>query len=275
MTAEKFLNALVSQYSDLPKQLKVIATFVESHQDEIPVLRVQDIAQACAVQSSAVVRFAQRFGFKGYSEMQAVFTDQLLTVIPKHQQYRERIRKELSDDNTHDCLTLTDKLVSSGIKSLEDLRGSLDQTILDDSATALAQARKIYIAGMGRSLPIASYLVYALQNLEREVVFLNGLGGVPEQYMRTMNREDVLLAISFAPYAGETQTCLRHAKDSDANIVLISDSALSPISHFTNLLLCSTDNQTLSFRTLTATMCLAQILFLSLAYKLETTEQAK
>ncbi len=275
MTAEKFLNALVSQYSDLPKQLKVIATFVESHQDEIPVLRVQDIAQACTVQSSAVVRFAQRFGFKGYSEMQAVFTDQLLTVIPKHQQYRERIRKELSDDNTHDSLTLTDKLVSSGIKSLEDLRGSLDQTILDDSATALAQARKIYIAGMGRSLPIASYLVYALQNLEREVVFLNGLGGVPEQYMRTMNREDVLLAISFAPYAGETQTCLRHAKDSGANILLISDSALSPISHFTNLLLCSTDNQTLSFRTLTATMCLAQILFLSLAYKLETTEQAK
>lgn len=275
MTAEKFLNALVSQYSDLPKQLKAIATFVESHQDEIPVMRVQDIAQACAVQSSAVVRFAQRFGFKGYSEMQAVFTDQLLNVIPKHQQYRERIRKELSDDNTHDSLTLTDKLVSSGIKSLEDLQGSLDQTILNNSASALAQARKIYIAGMGRSLPIASYLVYALQNLEREVVFLNGLGGVPEQYMRTMNSQDVLLAISFAPYAEETQTCLGHAKDSGANIVLISDSALSPISHFTNLLLCSTDNQTLSFRTLTATMCLAQILFLSLAYKLETSEQAK
>jgi len=275
MTAEKFLNALVNQYSDLPKQLKVIATFVESHQDEIPVLRVQDIAQACAVQSSAVVRFAQRFGFKGYSEMQSVFTDQLLTVIPKHQQYRERIRKELSDDNTHDSLTLTDKLVSSGIKSLEDLQASLDQTILNDSATALAQARKIYIAGMGRSLPIASYLVYALQNLEREVVFLNGLGGVPEQYMRTINSEDVLLAISFAPYAEETQNCLRQAKDVDAKIVLISDSALSPISHFTNHLLCSTDNQTLSFRTLTATMCLAQILFLSLAYKLETTEQTK
>ncbi|AHG64618.1 MurR/RpiR family transcriptional regulator [Advenella mimigardefordensis] len=275
MTAENFLNTLANQYSDLPKQLKVIATFVESHQDEIPVLRVQDIAQACSVQSSAVVRFAQRFGFKGYSEMQAVFTDQLLTVIPKHQQYRDRVRQELSGDNTHDSLTLTDKLVSNGIKSLEDLQSSLDQALLDNAATALAQARKIYIAGMGRSLPIASYLVYALQNLEREVVFLNGLGGVPEQYMRTMNSEDVLLAISFAPYAEQTQTCLRHAKESGASIVLISDAALSPISHFTHLLLCSTDIQTLSFRTLTATMCLAQILFLSLAYKLETTQQDK
>ena len=275
MTAENFLDALANQYSDLPKQLKVIATFVESHQDEIPVLRVQDIAQACSVQSSAVVRFAQRFGFKGYSEMQAVFTDQLLTVIPKHQQYRDRVRQELSGDNAHDSLTLTDKLVSSGIKSLEDLQSTLDQTLLNDAATALAQARKIYIAGMGRSLPIASYLVYALQNLEREVVFLNGLGGVPEQYMRTMNSEDVLLAISFAPYAEETQTCLRHAKESGASIVLISDAALSPISHFTPLLLCATDIQTLSFRTLTATMCLAQILFLSLAYKLETTQQDK
>ncbi len=273
MTVEKFLAALVTEYNDLPKQLKRIASFVESHQDEIPVLRVQDVAKGCSVQSSAVVRFAQRFGFTGYSEMQAVFTDQLLTANPKHHQYRERIRRELTDDSAYDSLSLTDKLVTSSINSLEELQKSLDQKELDKSATTLANARKIYIAGMGRSLPIASYLVYALQNLEREVIFLNGLGGVPEQYMRTMSQEDVLLAISFSPYAGETQTCLQYAKESKAKIVLISDSALSPISHLADYLLCSTDNQTLSFRSLTATICLAQILFLSLAYKLETNQQ--
>lgn len=273
MTVEKFLAALVTEYNDLPKQLKRIASFVESHQDEIPVLRVQDVAKGCSVQSSAVVRFAQRFGFTGYSEMQAVFTDQLFTTNPKHYQYRERIRRELTDDSAYDSLSLTDKLVSSGINSLEELQKGLDQKELDHSATTLAKARKVYIAGMGRSLPIASYLVYALQNLEREVIFLNGLGGVPEQYMRTMSQDDVLLAISFSPYAGETQTCLQYAKESKAKIVLISDSALSPISHFADFLLCSTDNQTLSFRSLTATICLAQILFLSLAYKLETNQQ--
>lgn len=272
MTVEKFLAALITEYNDLPKQLKRIASFVESHQDEIPVLRVQDVAKGCSVQSSAVVRFAQRFGFTGYSEMQAVFTDQLLTANPKHHQYRERIRRELTDNSAYDSLSLTDKLVSSGINSLEELQNGLDQKELDNSATTLSNARKIYIAGMGRSLPIASYLVYALQNLEKDVIFLNGLGGVPEQYMRTMNHEDVLLAISFAPYAGETQTCLQRAKESKAKIVLISDSALSPISQFADFLLCSTDNQTLSFRSLTATICLAQILFLSLAYKLEINQ---
>ncbi len=273
MTVEKFLAALVTEYNDLPKQLKRIASFVESRQNEIPVLRVQDIARECSVQSSAVVRFAQRFGFSGYSEMQAVFTDQLLTTNPKHHKYRERIRRELTDDTAYDSLSLSDRLVSSGISSLKELQKGLDQKALNKAVNSLAKARKIYIAGMGRSLPIASYLVYALQNLERDVIFLNGLGGVLEQYMRTMNHEDVLLAISFSPYAGETQTCLQHARESKAKIVLISDSALSPISQFADFLLCSTDNQTLSFRSLTASICLAQILFLSLAYKLEINQQ--
>jgi DNA-binding MurR/RpiR family transcriptional regulator len=35
--------------------------------------RVTDIAVACDVHPSAVVRFSKRFGFSGFSEMQAIF----------------------------------------------------------------------------------------------------------------------------------------------------------------------------------------------------------
>ena len=43
--------------------------------DRIMVDRISDIARECEVHPSAIVRFSQRFGFSGFSEMQALFRE--------------------------------------------------------------------------------------------------------------------------------------------------------------------------------------------------------
>ena len=64
---EALLARIAAHYDELPRQLKSVAKYVEEHRASLMVDRTGDIAARCGVQPSAVVRFAQRFGFSGFT----------------------------------------------------------------------------------------------------------------------------------------------------------------------------------------------------------------
>ena len=72
---EDLIQRVAREYDDLSRQLKLIAQYITEHRQQMVVVRIRDVADACGVQPSAVVRFAQHFGFSGYSDLQAVFRD--------------------------------------------------------------------------------------------------------------------------------------------------------------------------------------------------------
>ena len=70
---DQLMQQIVDEYDSLSRQLKLIAKHIEQNRASLMLERISDIAAACDVQPSAIVRFAQRFGFSGFSEMQDVF----------------------------------------------------------------------------------------------------------------------------------------------------------------------------------------------------------
>ena len=46
----EFLAQMSAQYDGLSKQLKLIASYVEKHQDQLGLERIQDVAERCGVQ---------------------------------------------------------------------------------------------------------------------------------------------------------------------------------------------------------------------------------
>src|ERR1700737_1498827 len=87
-----FLAVVAAEYESLPKQLRAIARYAETNRARMVVTRITDVAAACAVQPSAVTRFAQRFGFSGYSELQALFRKAFSDGAAPGANYTERIR---------------------------------------------------------------------------------------------------------------------------------------------------------------------------------------
>ena len=75
INAERLLQLITEEYESLPRQLKRIASYMSQQSDRIMVDRISDIARECEVHPSAIVRFSQRFGFSGFSEMQALFRE--------------------------------------------------------------------------------------------------------------------------------------------------------------------------------------------------------
>lgn len=267
---DQLIARITAEYDTLSKQLKVIAKYVEQHRDHIGIEGIQQLAASCQVQPSAVVRFAKHFGFSGFSEMQLVFREGLTRQLAPSRNYRSRIRDIIdSGAGSLSSVEIAREFLAGSQAAMHELEANLDEATFTKAVNMLRETDCIWIAASRRSFPIAVYLDYALQHTDKRVCLMSALGHMHLGQMRSVRPGDVMLAISFAPYAEETLAAVAVAQERGARVIAITDSRMSPLAKEAEAVLIVQDNSTFGFRALTSTMGLAQSLFISLAYALE------
>ena len=266
---EDLIQRVAREYDDLSKQLKLIAQYITEHRQQMVVVRIRDVADACGVQPSAVVRFAQHFGFSGYSDLQAVFRDAYASGTTAGS-YHQRLQAVISD---HPAQMQSSELARSFLETCQagigTMKTDLDDRAFEKAVTILQNAEHIYIMGVRRMFPVASYLAYALPQTRKRVIMVDGLGGLYKEQIEGLSKGDVLISISMAPYGTETRYCTDLAVEREATVVAITDSSLSPIARAATATLTVREAEVYNFRALACTMSLAQSLFIALAYRLE------
>ncbi|MYZ52824.1 MurR/RpiR family transcriptional regulator [Malikia spinosa] len=269
-SVDQFIARITAQYEQLSKQLKVIAKYVEQHRDHIGLEGIQQVAAQCQVQPSAVVRFAKHFGFSGFSEMQAIFRAGLTRQLAPSRNYRTRIRDVIdSGSGSLSSVEIAREFLAGSQAGMHELDANLDEQAFKQAVDMLRETDCIWIAASRRSFPVAVYLDYALQHTDKRVGLMSGLGSMHLGQMRSVRPGDVMIAISFAPYAEETRAAVDLAVERGARLIAITDSRMSPLVKMAEAALLVQDNSTFGFRALTSTMGLAQSLFIALAYALE------
>lgn len=267
---DKLMQQIADEYESLSRQLKVIAKYIEQHKSSLILERISDIAAQCEVQPSAIVRFAKRFGFSGFSEMQDLFRAAYTEKSNAAPNYKQRIRNLIETrDGKLSIGNMMREFVDASRHGLDELAAGLDDEQLEVAVNLLQKADNIYVVGVRRAFPIASYIAYALQHTNKRVHLVSGLGGMYRDQMRSVRERDVVIAISFAPYGKETQYCARIGHHHRAKLLVITDSKLSPLARNAEALLTVAEGSAFAFRSLTSTICLCQALFIALAYKLE------
>ncbi len=272
-SVESLIRHISSEYDVLSKQLKIIARYVEEHKDHIGLDGVQHVAQQCSVQPSAVVRFAKHFGYSGYSEMQAIFKAGISKQLAPSRTYQSRIRDIISSGKGGaSSLSSTDiasEFLAGSLDGMQELKNSIASPSFKKAVDLLAASDCIWIAASRRSFPVAAYLDYALQHTDKRISLVTGMGGMQQGQMRSVRKDDVMVAISFSPYAEETMSVAKLAVERGAKLIAITDSQMSPLAKLAKATLIVQDNSTFGFRSLTSTMSMAQSLFIALAYTLE------
>ncbi|TLS82463.1 MurR/RpiR family transcriptional regulator, partial [Photobacterium damselae subsp. damselae] len=82
-------TAITEQHPKLSKRLRQVAEYLLEHPNEIAFGTVAVISKNAGVHPSTLVRFANAFGYSGFSEMQRLFQQQLIEEAPS---YQERVR---------------------------------------------------------------------------------------------------------------------------------------------------------------------------------------
>lgn len=270
LTVDETLKRITHEYEALSQQQKTIALYVEKNREHIGIERIREISQRCGVQPSAIVRFAKRLGFSGFSELQAMFRANLSRQLTPGRKDTARTRDaHASAKHGASSVELAQEFLAHSILGMQELQRSMDFSAFQNAVDLLCQSDGVWIAASRRSFSIAAYLEYALQHTDKRVMLMNTMAGMHTGPMPSVRRGDVILAISFLSCAQDTLVVARHAVERGAKLIVITDSGLTPLARLAAVTLVAHENTRSGFRSLCGAMGLAQSLFVAMACALE------
>ena len=97
-------------------------------------------------------------------------------------------------------------------------------------------------------------------------MLIDGIGGMAMQQAHALSPRDLLVAVSYHPYAEESVQLVHAAADRGCKVLSISDSLVSPVAKPATQVLQVREAEIRKFRSLSASMCLAQALVISYAF---------
>ncbi len=267
-SAEELRAAILERYESLSKRLQQIARYVLDEPNEMALETLAVISERCGVQPSAIVRFAKTFGYPGASQMQRLFRDGLLSGHAGLG-YGERVRhfNEAVAKKPEGGADVLAEFVEGNTLALQNLGQTVSEADMAKAVALIDQAETVYVAGFRRSFPVASYLAYSLQQANKRTLFIDGVAGLTKQQVQTIGPKDLLIAVSYHPYAEETVMAVEMAGQRGARILSISDSLVSPIAKQAELVLHVRESEVRTFRSLAASICLAQALVIGFAFE--------
>jgi DNA-binding MurR/RpiR family transcriptional regulator len=92
------------------------------------------------------------------------------------------------------------------------------------------------------------------------------MGVMARQQVHGIGKDDLLIVVSYHPYAEEAVHLIDAAVDRQCKVLSISDSLVSPVAKPATQVLQVREAEIRKFRSLSASMCLAQALVISYAF---------
>ena len=244
------------------------AEYALNHPNDISFNSLSVISKLSGISSAMFVRLAQAFEFKGFSEMQKVFREPLLEQSTPS--YSERIRHHQGPAtlvDPHNVGNLLASFAQANKVSLEYLAENAKHMHLEKSVDKILAAKNIYILGFRRSFPLATYLSYALLRFKIPNTLITGIAGVTQDQLDLMQDDDLLIVMSFPPYADATVELCQKAKAANIPILAITDDPLGVIAQDIAQVVEVNDAELQGFRSLTASMCVVQTIAIAIGYR--------
>ncbi len=253
-TIEEFRDRLADLAEQMPRRLRQCADYIAANIDRIAVSTVAELAAGAEVPPSALMRFCQILGFSGFSEMQKLFRE---AYSPGWPDYSTRLQN-LKGGEAGSPSALLGEFIEAGRLSLESLAKSVDEVALAEAVRLLSGAGMIHIIGLRRAFPVSSYLAYVFEKMSVPAMLHDGVGKLDHRF--ALRAGDAVLAITFAPYSGETVALALDAQARGLPVVALTDLPTSPLHRAATSVLLVQEVDFGAFRSLSATIALAMTL---------------
>jgi len=260
---ESLRAAIVEMRATLPKRLMQVAGYALERPDDMAFGTTASIAQAAQVQPSTLVRFAQHFGFDGFSGLQQLFRERLRE---RNGSYEDRLRHLESGGMAEtEGVAILNGFVAAGHDSLDALANTIDTAALERAITILAHAETIYLIARRRSFPIVTYMAYAFGKLKVPCRVVSTAIGNDDDLLAQASAADAAFAVSFSPYAAESAAQAQALSERGIAVVGLTDSALSPLAGSAAVWFELVEADHAGFRSLSASMAFAMALTVGVA----------
>src|SRR5690606_3177372 len=228
---------------------------------------VAALAERAGVSEASVVRFAVFLGYSGYRELQ----NEMQNSVQMQLTTRDRIK--ISSQVYDDSNQAVYDIFKDDIANIRSTMENRDTKALTDAVDILLKGKEIYITANRSSVSLGMFLEYYLDIILGNTNLLGPVGHKPEQ-MHRLNKRDVVVGIRFASYSTSTVNMMAFAKERGATTIAITDSLLSPLIPYGDVVLTASSQLPTFFDSFVAPLSLINTLITFIGKKrMEESEE--
>ena len=221
MTFSNVREKIRSNYDDLTKNHKVIAHWILENSERVPFQSVQDLSKDVGISDASIIRFAQRIGYKGYTELKEALADGVVDRLAN-------ISIPKLDELGHEEINILTSVANHDISNIRQTLQEIDSQSFDSAVTSILNANRIHIVVLGISYLMARILAYQLRQTGQFArAFRHGENSFSEESL-FVSKEDLVIPISFPPYSKETITLSKRMASMAVPILAITDQQSAP-----------------------------------------------
>ncbi|MGF1697605.1 MurR/RpiR family transcriptional regulator [Vibrio lamellibrachiae] len=249
----------------------LVARYVLEHPQQVKQYSSPELAKAIGVSQSTIVKFAQKLGYKGFSEMKVKLYQHDISYQP------------ISQRGIHGTITRQDDPDKVMEKLLSSKTVSLERTVLLNegdqvkyAADALHLASKVQISGVGSSSLVAKDLAYKLMKIGHSVSAEQD-AHIQIANAASLSENDVLIAISYSGKTKEVVKVAQLAKSKGSKVIVVSQLSPSPLDKYADIkLVTAADEDHIRSSSITARdsqLFITDLLFIALTQQEEQADQ--
>ncbi|HBO25152.1 MULTISPECIES: MurR/RpiR family transcriptional regulator [unclassified Providencia] len=254
----------------LAENQRKIAQFIIEKPEEVLNLSSQQLAEILDISQSAIVKFSQKVGVKGYPALKLALSEiigrQQLNEANPHIALHNRIAQE---DN---LMVVAQKLAMEKNHSITETTKHIDFKQFEKIVDIIDKSNRVQIVGIGGSGLTAKDLSYKLQKIGITTL-VESDHHVQIAAALTLNPNDTQIVISFSGKRKDMLTAANIARKQGACVVAITRSRQSPLAQLSDYILESIAEEnewrSSSISSRTAQNTLTDLLFMALLQRRE------
>jgi DNA-binding MurR/RpiR family transcriptional regulator len=220
------LEAKVEEtYPRLGPQLKRAARFVLAAPSDVALYPLRQVAERAAVAPTTFVRLAEQLGFSSYKTLRDCVRE---TLRSGSERYAAHVQ-ELLSHRAEGFERLYRETANTLSGNIREAFATIPSDRIEAAGRLLGRARRIYILGLRANYSAAFYFDYVLRTFTSNTVLLEDRLGMMIDELGRIGSRDVLLAISYEPYAIEAVKAVEYSVAAGARVIAFTDNAVSPI----------------------------------------------
>lgn len=219
-----------NKFDELSANHKKVADFILDNFDNVPFVDVQEVSKQAGVSVASVIRFAQRVGFTGFSELRDAVSESLKQHLKKNEIFPLFEKSKLEND-------LLTSVANLDVKNINDTLSLIDREIFDEVIDMIVKSERVYTAGLGISYLLAEILSYQLTQVGISSSVLKHTHTLFHEQILYFNKKDLLVTFSFPPYSKETVDAASYAHSNGINVISVTNKSTAPVSSFSDAVL--------------------------------------
>ncbi len=244
-------------YPTLSPQLRRAARYLRRSVTEIALYSLRDIAARAQVSPASMSRLTARLGFATYEDLRDRARG---LVMSGAERYANSAREVTAFHGSSGFARLVGAHVTLLTESVQRAFGGESAKTIEDAAARLAKAKRIWILGLRSNYSAAFFFHYLLRTFRDDVVLLEDRMGMLIDELGGVKRGDVLLAISYEPYAADAVRAVEHAAEAGAAVIALTDGPHSPIARHAKHTLVVPTTTTSFYQSMIPTLAILEVL---------------